>query len=77
MDMVYAVDTAQIMMPDGSMVLIREGQPWSPNDPVVRFKPMLFSAEAEKPAPTSIGADGQPVVEQATAAPGEKRNTRR
>jgi hypothetical protein len=77
MDMVYAADTANIMMPDGSMVLIREGQPWSPNDPVVQFKPMLFRRDPEAQAPTSIGADGQPVVEQATAAPGEKRNTRR
>lgn len=76
MDTVYAVDTAQIMMPDESMVLIRKGEPWSTDSPVVRFKPELFSTEVDRPAPTSIGPDGSP-VEQATAAPGEKRSTRR
>ena len=76
MSMVYAVDTVQIMMPDESMVLIRKGEPWSTDSPVVQFKPMLFSDQADRPAPTSIGPDGLP-VEQATAAPGEKRNARR
>lgn len=76
MDTVYAVDTVNIMMPDESMVLIHKGEPWSTDSPVVRFKPQLFTTEAERPAPTSIGPDGMP-VEQATAAPGEKRNVRR
>ena len=75
-EQVYAVDTAQIMMPDESLVLIRKGEPWPADSPVVRFKPALFTTEADRPAPTSIGPDGTP-VEQATAAPGERRNARR
>lgn len=77
---VYAVDTVNIMMPEGNMVLIQRGQPHSSDSPVVRFKPELFSDNAElwsRPAPTSIGADGQPLVEQMTANPGERRNARR
>jgi hypothetical protein len=73
---VYAVDTANIMMPDESMVLIQKGEPWSTDAEVVRFKPQLFTTEPDQPAPTSIGPGGIP-VEQATAAPGEKRNVRR
>lgn len=76
-DVVYAVDTAQVMMPNESLVLIRKGEPWPVGAAVVRFKPMLFTAEPDQQAPTSIGPDGSPVVEQATAAPGERRSTRR
>jgi hypothetical protein len=76
MDMVYAVDSAQIAMPDGSLALIRKGEPRRADDPLVRFKPMLFTDEPERPLPTSIGPDGSP-VEAATAVPGEKRNVRR
>ena len=79
MDVVYAATTAQVMLPNGAMVLIQEGEARPTSDPVVQYRPELFSNDAErwtKPLPTSIGPDGSP-VEQATAAPGEKRNVRR
>lgn len=79
MSVVYAVDTANIMMPNGQMVLIRRGEPRSSEEEVVRFKPFLFSTDAElysdRP-PTSVGVDGMP-VEAATANPGERRSVRR
>jgi hypothetical protein len=73
---VYAVDTVNIMMPDGQMVLIRRDQPFAADDPVVAFKPQLFSEDSEfhlQRAPRSFGADGLPVDERATAVPGERR----
>lgn len=76
MSTVYAVDTAQVMMPDESMVLVCKDEPWESDSPVVRLKPELFRSTPAGPPPTSIGPDGIP-VEQATAAPGEKRNVRR
>ena len=48
---------------DDLAVQIVEGWPYDEDDPIVRQFPHLFS-------------DVSPVVEQATAAPGEKRATR-
>lgn len=84
-DVVYAVDSAQIMMPDETMVLIRRGEPWAADAAVVRFKPKLFSADPEewiRATPSAIGADGEPLTpesasEQMTASPGERRSVRR
>lgn len=79
MGVVYAATTAQVMLPNGAMVLLREGEAHAADAEVVRFRPELFSDDPERwtrPAPTSIGPDGRP-VEQATAAPGEKRSVRR
>ena len=53
---------------DGRRVVVHRDQPWDANDPVVKARPDLFT-----PAPSKV----QSTVEQATQAPGEKRNTRR
>lgn len=78
MDVVYAVDTANVMMPNGQMELVHRGEPKPSSHPLVLFKPELFSTDAGfylRGEPTAYGADGLP-VESATAAPGERRNVR-
>lgn len=66
---VYAVEDAAVGMPDGSIVSIRRGQPYPADAPVVRRTPGFFSTD-----PTGVV---ESPVEQATAAPGERRSTRR
>lgn len=46
---------------NGVPVLVREGQPFDADDPIVRDIPWLFAND----------------VEEATARPGERRSTRR
>ena len=70
---VYVAVSCATGTEDGSPVNLREGDVWAADDPIVRFHPDLFSAEP--PAP-SFPRRTVAVVEQATAAPGEKRNTR-
>lgn len=50
-----------VLTVEGSPIAVREGQAFDVDDPVVREFPWLFT-------------DG---VEEATARPGERRNTRR
>lgn len=47
------------------------GDPWDATDPFVKSRPDLFSD-----APATVHRTFRP-VEQATAAPGERRSTRR
>jgi len=75
-DVVYAIDTVNVMMPDGRMVLIHKGDAHSPAEEIVRFKPVLFSDDRLQGSPDAFGADGL-AVEQATANPGERRSVRR
>ena len=51
--------------------VLRKGEAWSADDPVVRAHPGLFSAD-----PGKARASERP-VEQATRAPGEKSRARR
>jgi len=67
MDTVYGV-TECVTYLDGKRVVIHRDEPWDANDPVVKALPDFFT-----PAPSKV----QSTVEQATQAPGEKRNTRR
>ena len=79
MDVVYAVDTAQVSLFTGGTALVRKGEHWAANDPVVLAHPSMFSADARYGVRYSVepaGLSDEP-VEQATAAPGEKRNLRR
>jgi hypothetical protein len=76
---VYAVDTRVIPLETGGTVTVRKGTHWAAEDPFVRSHPELFSQDprygmeyTQEPA-----GYGDPPVEQATAAPGERRNTRR
>lgn len=82
---VYATGDAPVTIPSGATIRVSKGQHWPAGDPVVAANPALFSRDprwgmvyTEEPdgydAP--INADDAP-VETATAAPGERRNTRR
>lgn len=78
MDVVYATTTTMVTL-DGAQHRVQKGSHWPADDPIVRAQPSIFSTDARyglvytrEPA----GYDAPP-VEQATAAPGELRNTRR
>lgn len=79
MNVVYAVSDAQAPMADGSLATVRKGQHWPASDPVVAAHPSLFTTDARYGMCYSVEPAGynDPPVEQATAAPGERRNTRR
>jgi hypothetical protein len=67
---VYAVETATVALTTGDMFTVHRGQKYSDSLQVVREQPGFFS---DDPA---TGMEDAP-VEQATNAPGEKRNARR
>jgi hypothetical protein len=57
-------------------VLVTRGEAWSADDPIVQDRPDLFTDD-----PSEVGAlrrsgpaTGHPIVESATAEPGEKRS---
>jgi len=80
MKVVYAKTTTMVIRPSGAGVNIRKGEHWPANDPVVRDHPELFSRDPRVGLRVSaplVDDDDQPVIERATAAPGEKRVTRR
>jgi len=58
---------------DGGRVHINVDQVWEADDPFVKSHPDLFSDVPQKVHRTTTA----PVIETATAAPGEVRNTRR
>lgn len=70
MRIVYAVDTATVALTTGDTFTIHRGQKYDADLQVVREQPGFFS---DDPA---TGMRDAP-VEQATAAPGERRSTRR
>jgi hypothetical protein len=74
MKYVYANTTTGVQGPDGNIWNLRENDPWDADDPLVKARPGLFSDDPVKVMRTVHAA---PVVEQATRAPGERRNTRR
>ena len=71
MDIVYAKQTVHLI---GRNVLIVAGEAWDASDPIVKEFPGYFAADPGK-VRSSRTNSGE--VEQATAAPGEKRSTRR
>jgi hypothetical protein len=80
MKVVFATTTAAVTMPDGSTRRVQHGSHWPADDPVVTQNPGLFADDPRygltysgNPPPEMA----DPPVEQATAAPGEKRNVRR
>lgn len=60
---------------DGRRVRLTKDDPWRSDDPVVKAAPHFFTDEPSQVF-TSTPKVSAPVVEQATAAPGEKRATR-
>lgn len=57
----------------GRTVRTKRGEAWHASDPVVRDHPNLFATDP----PVVRGTPTEGPVEQTTAAPGEKRTTRR
>ncbi len=76
---VFAKDTASFPLPHGGSITVRKGSHWSADDPIVAEHPELFTTDPRyglsytTPPPEM----SDPPVEQATAAPGERRVTRR
>jgi hypothetical protein len=79
MDVVYAVETAQIPTQTCGVVLVHKGEHWPASDPVVKAAPTLFSRDSRYGLRYSAEPPGynDPPVETATAAPGERRDIRR
>lgn len=76
MDVVYARQTCSVAMPHGGQMTVREGSHWPADDPLVVAHRDLFT---DDPA-TGLMYSRKPAevaVEQATAAPGERRQVRR
>jgi len=70
MDVVYATTTAPVELPSGTH--------WPADDPVVKAHPDWFSRDPRFGMVYSVEPTGYDApVEQATAAPGERRNIRR
>ena len=76
---VYAMTTAQVELSGGGQATVNKGEHWPANDPLVLANRGLFSSDprygmryTQEPA-----GYADPPVEQATAAPGERRNVRR
>jgi hypothetical protein len=69
-NVVYAVETATVALRTGDTFTIHRGQKYSTALQVVREQPGFFSDDPQ------TGMEDGP-VEQATSAPGERRNVRR
>lgn len=78
MDVVYATATTHVTTANGSRLVVRKGSHWPADDPVVKAQPSLFSTDARYGMTYSVEPAGfDAPVEQATAAPGERRNRTR
>lgn len=74
----YATGRSVVTTPDGAQVLILKGTHWPADDPVVQAHPGLFSDDPRYGLMFTTTPEGfDAPVEQATAAPGERRQTRR
>ena len=72
---VFALATCATTDPaTGLIVRTIEGEPWAANDPFVKARSDLFGEQPDRIRRTVFG---QPIVEQASKAPGEKRTTKR
>lgn len=77
MDIVYATTSSVVTLPDGGQHRVAKGTHWPADDPVVKAQPSLFSRDARYGLNFSAPPAGYDApVEQATAAPGERRARR-
>lgn len=69
--------------PDVACVVFHNGEhialapnlpPFDANDPLVRAFPDMFCVDSAIPAPKRVDSVAAGYIEQATAAPGERRN---
>lgn len=84
MDLVFATDTVRLSDEMGGPVVVPKGSHWPADDPIVVAHPDLFSSDSRWGLFYTQEPDGyrdqepdEGPVEQATHAPGEKRNVRR
>lgn len=78
MKVVYAIRSGPVEMPGGGRGTVRHGTHWPADDPVVLANPEAFSDDPRYGLAFSVAPeDFDRPVEQATATPGEKRQTRR
>ena len=75
MSIVVAVTDSMVANGSRQPTVIRRGEAWDADDPVVVANPGLFSADPRRARMSQQRRDD--VVEQATRAPGEKSRTRR
>jgi hypothetical protein len=77
MRVVYPKASVVLTMPEGNSLHVPLGTHWAADDPVVLAHPEMFSEDPRhgvyRHTPESLVDD----VEQATAAPGERRSVRR
>lgn len=84
-DVVYAMGTEVVALPDGNAVRVMKGTHWPADDPAVKARPALFTTDERyglfyTAPPAGYDKDLQPLgddVETATAVPGERRSVRR
>lgn len=74
MKVVFACNHSPIYIRGYTIVM---GQHWLADDPIVQEHPELFTDDARYGLSASVPIPEDPVIEAATAAPGEKRVTRR
>jgi hypothetical protein len=70
---VFAASTTIYAEPGKGKIHLTADEPWAADDPFVRAHPELFVAHPSNPKRTVAP---RPAVEQATAAPGERRGVR-
>lgn len=75
MNVVYATATVALGTADGGHVVIRSGEHWPADDPIVTAHPDLFSADPRTGLSYSTTPQDpqEAPVETVTARPGEKR----
>jgi len=73
MSIVVALNDGMVGNGTRQPIIIRRGEAWDANDPIVKANPSLFTADAGK-ARTTVQRE---VVEQKTKAPGERSQVRR
>lgn len=75
MKIVYAKANSNVFAA-GIPVSISVGQHWRADDPVVKAYPEMFTDDARYGLSSTVPVPAdEPAVEQATAAPGEKRTS--
>lgn len=73
---VFALATTSVREPGSKYpTTVIQGSAWHADAPIVVSHPDFFSSDPPEVLPR--GWTPQPAIEQATAAPGEKRSTRR
>ena len=80
-DVVYAVGTERVQIPNGESVPVQKGTHWPATDPVVLAYPALFTSDPRYGLRYTTAPPGHDAelneVEEATANPGERRSVRR